>query len=102
MSQHSSLKSDSVGVRHRNVLKRHERIRTLQENDGLGERKSAFRLPKLKLIKLKVKKTKSPKEGEEQGEGQPQTVQAAPQAAQATAKSAAKPVAEKPKAKEKS
>ena len=94
MSQHSSLKSDSVGARHRNVLKRHERIKTLQENDGLGDRNSAFRLPKLKLIKLKVKKTKAPKEAEG-------TAQASPQAAQAAAKPAGKPAAEKPKAKAK-
>ena len=96
MTLHSSLKSASVEARHRNVLKRHERIHALQEGGGLENRKSAFRLPKLKLIKLKVKKVKSTKEGEGQVEGQ--AAQVSPAATQV----APKPSAEKPKAKEKS
>ena len=64
MTQHSSLKNASVGVKHRNVLKRHERIRTLQTNENWKDRESVYKLPKLKLIKLKVKKTKTEKEGE--------------------------------------
>lgn len=69
MTQHSSLKSASVGAKHRNVLKRHERIRVLQTNDQWSGRQSVYKLPKLKLIKLRVKKAKSGKEGEAQGEG---------------------------------
>ena len=66
MTQHTSLKSASVSVKHRNVLKRYERIRSLKESEKWGERKSIYNLPKLKMIKLKVKKTKGPKvEGEE-------------------------------------
>src|SRR3989338_195284 len=66
MSQHSSLKRASVSVKHLNVLKRYERIRVLQDNEKWGDRKSVYRLPKHKMIKLKMKKTKS---GPEEGEG---------------------------------
>lgn len=97
MSQHSSLKTASVGARHRNVLKRHERIRELQKNEKWGDRQSVFKLPKLKLIKLKVKKAKSAKEGEAQvGGTQAQTPQAQAQAPQGQ-----KSAPEKSKGKEK-
>ena len=94
MTQHSSLKSASVGARHRNVLKRHERVRILQTNDEWSGRQSVYKLPKLKLIKLKVKKAKGEKEGEAQAEGAaaPQTPTGGSQ------KPAAKPSAEKTKA----
>jgi small basic protein (TIGR04137 family) len=68
MTQHTSLKSASVSVKHRNVLKRYERIRNLHDNEKWGERKSVYNLPKLKMIKLKVKKVKEEKpEGEGEG-----------------------------------
>jgi small basic protein (TIGR04137 family) len=75
MTQHSSLKGASVSVKHRNVLKRYERLRALKEGEKWEDRKSVYNLPKLKMIKLKVKKTKGPKEegesaaGEGSGEG---------------------------------
>jgi len=91
MTQHSSLKSASVSVKHRNVLKRHERIQSLKDREKWGERKSIYNLPKLKMIKLKVKKSKSAAgEGEEGAEG-----------AEGTEKSAEKPSAEKAKPKAK-
>ena len=97
MTQHSSLKAVSVGKRHRNVLKRHERIRTLKDLDTWGERHSVYKLPKQKLIKLKVRKAKSEKEGEAAaGEGTP-----APQV-QATGTPPQKASSEKPKGTEKS
>ncbi len=68
MSQHSSLKTDSVGARHRNVLKRHERVANLRNSDHWGNRESAFKLPKVKLIKMKVKKVKASKEEAAAGE----------------------------------
>ena len=71
MSQHSSLKTDSVGARHRNVLKRHERVSSLRNSDHWGNRESAFKLPKVKLIKMKVKKAKSSKEEGVEGEAKP-------------------------------
>jgi small basic protein (TIGR04137 family) len=64
MSQHPSLRVDSVGVKHRNVLKRYERIKRMQAEDRWGDRSTALNLPKLKSIKVKVKKTKEvPAEG---------------------------------------
>ncbi|MBI4368116.1 MAG: small basic protein [Candidatus Omnitrophica bacterium] len=67
MTQHSSLKNASVGTKHRNVLKRHERVRTLQTNEKWNDRQSVYKLPKLKLIKLKVKKAKADKAEETAG-----------------------------------
>ncbi len=56
MSQHASLRVDSVGAQHRNVLKRNEKIKKLQA-DGKWEASvnSAYFLPKVKSIKVKVK-----------------------------------------------
>ncbi len=61
MSQHSSLKVSSVGVKHRNVFKRHERLKKLQQDGKWQERQSVLSLPKIKSIKIKVKKAKSEK-----------------------------------------
>ena len=94
MSQHSSLKVSSVGVKHRNVLKRHERIKKLKEMEIWKDRVSAFKLPKIKSLKIKVKKTKA----EKAGETAPGEAGAAAPAAQAPA-AVAKPVATKPAAK---
>ena len=59
MSQHQSLKVDSVGVKHRNVFTRSERIKKMQENKRWAEGRSPFNLPKFKSIKVKVKKSAS-------------------------------------------
>jgi len=98
MTQHSSLKTAGVGARHRNVLKRHERVRELQKSEKWGNRQSVFKLPKLKLIKLKMKKVKSAKEGEAAAEGA-QTTAAEAQAPPPTAQKPAP--TEKSKGKEK-
>jgi small basic protein (TIGR04137 family) len=63
MSQHPSLRCDSVGAKHRNVLKRFERIKKLQEGGKWSERASIYNLPKVKSLKIKVKKVKEAKEG---------------------------------------
>jgi small basic protein (TIGR04137 family) len=65
MSQHSSLKTDSVGKKHRNVLKRFERLKKLHEDDMWGSRESAYKLPKVKMLKIKMKKEKSEPKAEE-------------------------------------
>ncbi len=67
MSIHSSLRVDKVGSRHRNVLKRYERIKKLKSNEAWSEDKSVYGLPKVKSQKLKTKKTKAAAEktGEE-------------------------------------
>lgn len=56
MSQHPSLRIDSVGRKHRNVLSRLEKIKTLQGQGKWEDRKSIFGLPKVKSMKIKVKK----------------------------------------------
>ena len=86
MSQHTSLKVSSVGVKHRNVLKRHERIRKLQEMAKWDERKSVLGLPKVKSMKIKVRKAKSEKATDEKpGAAPAESPQAAAQSAKAPA-----------------
>lgn len=90
MSQHPSLREDSVGAKHRNVLKRFERINKLQEQNKWQDRASVFGLPKVRSIKIKVKKTK-----EGPAEGAPEAAGAAAGAGTAAAKPAAQPAAAK-------
>jgi small basic protein (TIGR04137 family) len=59
MSQHRSLHVDSIGTKHRNVLKRYERISKLQKDEKWTEGRTVYGLPKVKSQKLKVKKVKS-------------------------------------------
>lgn len=73
MSQHSSLRIDPTRTKHRNVLKRHERIQRLQELEKWNDRQSAFGLPKVKSLKIKMKKIKA-----EKAEGEAATPAAAP------------------------
>ncbi|MFA5389368.1 MAG: small basic protein [Candidatus Omnitrophota bacterium] len=85
MSLHPSLKTSKAGKKHRTVLKRFERLTALKEKGILKEDDSVFGMPKLKIMKIKVKKEKAeekPKEGEA-------AVTAAP-AAPAAAKAASK------------
>lgn len=85
MSQHSSLRIDPTRTRHRNVLKRHERVqRLIEQEKWTTDRTSAFGLPKVKSVKIKVKKVKAEKaEGATTAAAAPGTT-AAP-AAQSTA-----------------
>ncbi len=61
MSQHPSLRSDSVGAKHRNVFKRLERVKKLQEMGKWSTRDTAYNLPKVKSMKVKMKKVKEAK-----------------------------------------
>ena len=58
MSQHPSLRSRKKGIAHRTVLKRYERLKELKEKEKWDEEKSIFGLPKLKILKFKIKKEK--------------------------------------------
>jgi small basic protein (TIGR04137 family) len=58
MSQHSSLRIDKVGTRHRNVLKRYERIEKLKKVERWQDGDSVLGLPKVKSQKIKAKKSK--------------------------------------------
>ncbi len=67
MSLHSSLKRSSSAGRHRNVLKREERLAKLADDEKWEEEKnSVYGLPKVRSIKMRVKKkAKKKAEGEE-------------------------------------
>ena len=92
MSQHQSLKIDSVGAKHRNVLKRYERIKKMQDDNRWSAANSVYHLPKIKSLKVKVKKSASPKEGAA-GEAGTKPEAGAPTAGKSVAKPAAKPAA---------
>ena len=89
MSLHPSLKTSKAGKKHRTVLKRYERLSALREKGLLKEDDSVFGMPKLKIIKIKVKKEKA-EEKPAEGEGAVVTA-----AAPVTAKKEAAPKASK-------
>ena len=64
MSVHPSLASKGKGRRHRSVLKRFERLKELLEKEQWKQGNSIFGLPKLKILRWKVKKAKKAAEEE--------------------------------------
>jgi len=59
MSQHPSLSSGKRKKRHRSVLKRFERLKHMKEKDMWDEEASSiFGLPKIKVVRFRVKKEK--------------------------------------------
>ncbi len=103
MSQHPSLRSSDKNKAHRSVLKRYERIKQLKEKEKWADDDSVYGLPKVKILRFKIKKEKAVAvEGAEGAEGAvaPAAGAAAPAAA-AGAKTAAKPGAAKPAAETK-
>lgn len=98
MTQHSSLKMGRGRKRHRSVLKRFERVKILKDKKEWEEEKSVFGLPKVKTIRIKIKKEKAatPVAEAETAPGTPPA--ATPQAAPATPqKEKAAPAAPTPK-----
>ena len=59
MSQHPSLRSADKDKAQRSVLKRYERIKLLKDKEEWTEKDSVYKLPKVKIIKFKVKKEKA-------------------------------------------
>lgn len=99
MSQHPSLRFDSVGTKHRNVFKRFERVKKLQEMGKWNDQSTIYNLPKVKSLKIKMKKVKEAKEGAAEGAAAPAAGAAAAGAKPAAAtKAAAKPASETKKA----
>ncbi|MEI6863253.1 MAG: small basic protein [Candidatus Omnitrophota bacterium] len=91
MSQHPSLRSSDNDKKGRSVLKRYERISLLKDREKWKEDDSVFGLPKVKIVKFKVKKEKAVAETAE-GAATPAAgaaVKAAP-----AAKDGAKPAAD--------
>lgn len=73
MTQHPSLRSGEKGKQHRSVLKRFERLKHLKEKNEWEEDMSIFGLPKIKVLKFKIKKEKAApaEEGAAGAEGAP-------------------------------
>lgn len=59
MSQHPSLRTKGKGTRFRSVLKRFEKLRHLIEKEKWDKEMSIFGLPKIKMLKFKIKKEKA-------------------------------------------
>lgn len=87
MSIHPSLRSPAKNKKQKSVLKRTERLTSMLEKKQWKEGDDVFGLPKLKTIRIKIKKEKAEKV-EAVKEGAETT--AAPAAGQPTAKAAAK------------
>ncbi|MCC6738205.1 MAG: small basic protein [Planctomycetia bacterium] len=90
MSIHKSLKKVGALKRHRNVLTRSERFKTLEEDGKATEATSVFALPKIRSILVKAKaKVKEPAAGA----AAPAAGAAAPAAGAAAGAKAAAPAA---------
>jgi small basic protein (TIGR04137 family) len=76
MSIDKSLRRKDQLVRARNVLKRGERIKVLQDDERWPEGRSPYGLPKVRVLKI-AKKAKKAKE-EEKAEGEGAATEAAP------------------------
>ena len=68
MSIDKSLRRKNALQRARNVLKRGERIKTMQDEERWPEGRSPYGLPKVKVVKVVVKKAKKAKEEEKPAE----------------------------------
>jgi small basic protein (TIGR04137 family) len=70
MSIDKSLRRKDSLQRARNVLTRGERIKVLKDEERWQEGRSPFGLPKVKVIKVVIKKAKKAKEEEKPAEGE--------------------------------
>jgi len=84
MSIHPSLNISEKDKKQRSVLKRTERLRNMLEKNKWKEGDSVYGLPKIKAVKLKIKKEKT-----EKAETAETTETAAPAAGAQPAKTAA-------------
>ena len=64
MSMHPSLKATEKGKKQRSVLKRIERVKSMIDKEKWKEGDDFYHLPKLKTIRIKIKKEKVEKAGE--------------------------------------
>jgi len=94
MSQHPSLRSSEKNKQHRSVLKRFERIKSLKEKEKWTEEDSVYGLPKVKILRFKIKKEKAAAAAEgTEAVAAPAEGQVASAKTAAPAKEAAKPQA---------
>jgi small basic protein (TIGR04137 family) len=68
MAIDKSLKVKSGGRRTRNVLNRAERLEKLKESDRWSEGDSVLGIPKVRVLKVSLRKKKKVKTEEEEGE----------------------------------
>ena len=59
MSQHPSLGSSDKDKQHRSVLKRYEKVKILKDKEKWKEADSVYGLPKVKIVRFKIKKEKA-------------------------------------------
>lgn len=59
MSIHPSLSASAQNKKHKSVLKRSERLRLMLEKGSWQEGQSVFGLPKIKTVRIKIKKEKA-------------------------------------------
>ena len=64
MSIHPSLAISEQDKKQRSVLKRSERIRLMQEKGSWKEGDNVYGLPKIKTLRIKIKKEKAEKTAE--------------------------------------
>jgi small basic protein (TIGR04137 family) len=64
MSIHPSLASQDKGSKSRSVLKRTERLKFMSEKNKWKEGDDVYGLPKIKTLRIKIKKEKAVKEEE--------------------------------------
>jgi small basic protein (TIGR04137 family) len=69
MSIDKSLRRKNTLQRTRNVLTRGERIKMLMDQERWTDGRSPYGLPKVKVVKLVIKKAKKAKEEEKAAEG---------------------------------
>ncbi len=85
MAIHPSLRSSDKDKKARSVLKRGERLKTMLEKKMWKEGDDVFGLPKIKTVRIKIKKEKA-----EKAEATAATTEAAPAAGPAQAAAPAK------------
>lgn len=62
MSIHPSLRASEKGKKQKSVLKRTERLKTMMDKGDWKEGDDIFGLPKIKTVKIRIKKEKAVKE----------------------------------------
>jgi small basic protein (TIGR04137 family) len=90
MSIHPSLASSDKGSKARSVLKRTERLKVMIAKNQWKEGDDVYGLPKIKTLRIKIKKEKAVKEAES-----PAITEAAPAASEVKEAQTSKPVATK-------
>lgn len=66
MTMDSSLKVKAGAIRARNVLTRAERVARLRELDRFDEEESVVGMPKVRVVKVSLKKKKKVKKAEDE------------------------------------